>query len=319
MAKALTIGRNVIFHRLPTAQSLQLKRSLTTVHEGTSNSKRNVLAALGLATAGGLGLWYALEKSVDSGSLSLHPQKMDWPHSGIFATFDHSALRRGWQVYKQVCAACHSLNQLYYLHFVDVFLTEEEAKAEAAEQLIENKEPDDTGKKFTRPGKLFDKVVEPYPNVQAAKAANNNAYPPDLSVITYARHGGEDYVFSLLIGYPDEELLPAGVELGAGQAYNPYMQDGKISMPRQLWDGGIEYEDGTPATTTQQAKDVVQFLTWCAQPERDERKLYLLKLTLLMPIVTALMIYWKKHAWAFVKTQKFAFKTLPGREPPKRQ
>lgn len=316
MAKALSLCRNVVLRRGLPARSFpgSIEKSMSTIAKAGSNSRKYWLSALGVATAGGVGLLYALEKSVESSSLSLHPQPMDWPHNGIFATFDHAALRRGYQVYKQVCSACHSLNQLYYRHFVDVFMTEEEAKAEAAEVLVDEKEPNDEGKIYQRPGKLFDKIKDPYPNKKAAMAANNGAYPPDLSVITYARHGGEDYVFSLLVGYQE---CPAGIELSPGQAYNPYMQDGKIAMAQQLFDDMLTYEDGTPATMTQMAKDVCQFLVWCAQPERDERKLYLLKLCLALPIISAVMLYWKKHAWAFVKTQKFAFKTLPGREPPK--
>lgn len=131
-------------------------------------------------------------------------------------------------------------------------------------------EPNDEGEIEKRPGKLADYIPSPYKNDEAARAANNGALPPDLSLIIKARHGGCDYIFNLLTGYPEEP--PAGATVQAGLNFNPYFPGTGIAMARVLYDGLIEYEDGTPATTSQMAKDVVEFLNWSAEPEMDQRK-----------------------------------------------
>jgi ubiquinol-cytochrome c reductase cytochrome c1 subunit len=209
------------------------------------------------AAASGLGLWYALEKASQA-DLELHPPSYPWFHSGFFNSFDMRSVRRGYHVYKQVCAACHAIPNRPYFTFIDHFMSEEEAKAEAAEATIQDG-PDEEGNMFERPRKITDDLPQPYRNSAEAKAANNGAAPPDLSLITLARgeQGGENYIFSILTGYEDP---PAGVEVGEGQAYNPYFLGGVLSMAQQLYDEGLEYEDGTPATVSQQAKDVTTFL-----------------------------------------------------------
>ncbi|KAG5440722.1 hypothetical protein PCK2_000158 [Pneumocystis canis] len=172
------------------------------------------------------------------------------------------------EVYKEVCSACHSLNLVAWRNLVGVTHTVDEVKAMAEEYEYQDG-PDENGNMFLRPGKLFDYMPKPYPNEEAARAANGGAFPPDLSLIIKARHGGCDYVFSLLTGYMDP---PAGVIVPNGMNYNPYFPNGQIAMARLLYDGLIEYEDGTPATTSQMAKDVVSFLNWAAEPEHDDRK-----------------------------------------------
>ncbi|RWV87573.1 hypothetical protein GW17_00050417, partial [Ensete ventricosum] len=230
--------------------------------------------------------------------------------AGISATFnDLIRIRRGHQVYQQVCASCHSMSLISYRDLVGVAYTEEETKAMAAEiEVVDG--PNDEGEMFTRPGKLSDRFPQPYPNEQAARFANGGAYPPDLSLITKARHNGQNYVFALLTGYRDP---PAGVSIREGLYYNPYFTGGAIAMPKMLIDGAIEYEDGTPATEAQvyflivstanilcnllriflglgitywslpvllqMGKDVVTFLSWAAEPEMEERKLVTLQPT----------------------------------------
>lgn len=263
-----------------------------------------ILATAGVAAGGTV---YALSQPLEASDLIAHPPKMDWPHKWLFNSFDHASIRRGWEVYKQVCAACHSMNYIHYRQMVDVFLTEEEARAEAADVLIEDG-PDDKGKMFMRPGKLADHVPDPYPNQEAARAANNGAYPPDLSMIVIAREGGEDYIFSLLTGYTDP---PAGFTLEEGQHFNPYFLDGAIGMAQALYDEVIEYSDGTPATASQMAKDVATFLSWASSPEHDERKLWAMKIYLVgIPVILACW-YWKRHTWIGIKTRKIAFKSPP--------
>jgi len=196
------------------------------------------------------------------------------------------------------------LNFLAYRNLVDVIFTEEEAKREAEEVQVKDG-PDEDGNMFDRPGKLSDRFPNPYANDEAAKAANNGALPPDLSFIVNARHGGEDYIFALLTGYCD---APAGVKISDTQGYNPYFPGGAIGMTQQLYNEGIEYDDGTPATMSQQAKDVSVFLRWCSEPEHDQRKRMGMKALLIASILIAFCMYAKKHKWAVIKSQKLAFK-----------
>merc|ERR1712122_328978 len=168
---------------------------------GLGIAKKVGLTALGLATGGAAGLAYTLDESVKA-DLSIHPPKLPWNHKGYMDSLDHESIRRGYQVYKQVCSACHSMKYLAYRNLVDIAYTEDEAKAEASEvQVLDG--PDENGEMFERPGKLSDYFPRPYPNDAAAAAANNGAIPPDLSYITLARHGGEDYVYHLLTSYCD--------------------------------------------------------------------------------------------------------------------
>lgn len=268
------------------------------------------LGAIGVASVGGL--VYALENSIQASEQVVHPCKLPWPHAGLLDSLDYASVRRGYEVYKQVCAACHSMKYIHYRHFVDTFMTLEEAKAEAAEATV----PDvnDRGQPITRPATVNDALPDPYPNKKAAAAANNGAAPPDLSLMSLARHGGDDYIFALLTGYFD---APAGVRVDEGKAYNPYFPGGVISMPQQLFDEGIEYKDGVFASQSQQAKDVSSFLRWAAEPFHDTRKLWAFKIATIIPLLTITLIYGKRYVWSIIKTQKFAWRTVKGREPPK--
>lgn len=186
----------------------------------------------------------------------LHPPQYPWPHGGMLDTFDHASIRRGFQVYQEVCSTCHSLSRVAWRNLVGVSHTVDEVKAMAAEIEYEDG-PNDDGEMFMRPGKLADYLPSPYPNDEAARAGNAGALPPDLSLIVKARHGAADYIFSLLTGYCDP---PAGVKVQEGLNYNPFFPGTQIAMARVLFDGLVEYDDGTPATTSQMAKDVTTFL-----------------------------------------------------------
>lgn len=161
--------------------------------------------------------------------------------------------------------------------------------------------PDDTGEMFDRPGKISDKLPSPYANEEGARYANNGAYPPDLSLITKARHDGQNYIFSLLLGYRE---APAGINIREGLHYNPYFPGGAIAMPKMLVDGGVEYDDGTPATETQMAKDVTTFLAWAAEPEADDRKLMGAKFMFAMCLVAVQAVYYKRWIWSPIKSRK---------------
>ncbi|ESO90987.1 hypothetical protein LOTGIDRAFT_122247 [Lottia gigantea] len=259
-----------------------------------------LLAGGTLLATGGIGAAVILDQRVLAGELELHPPKMPWSHTGLFDSFDAASVRRGYFVYKQVCAACHSLNYLAYRTMVGAIFTEEEAKREAEEAVIVDG-PDDEGHMFTRPGKLSDIFPAPYKNDEEARAANAGALPPDLSYIVVGRHGEEDYIFSLLTGYVDP---PAGVNIPEGLHYNPYFPGGAIGMAQALYNEIIEYEDGTPATQSQLAKDVTIFLRWAAEPNHDLRKKIAIKTFLVLGFLTLSVYYFKKYKWSVVKSVK---------------
>ncbi|XP_053571407.1 cytochrome c1, heme protein, mitochondrial-like [Bombina bombina] len=165
--------------------------------------------------------------------------------------------------------------------------------------------PDENGEMFTRPGKLSDYFPKPYPNSEAGRAANNGALPPDLSYIANARHGGEDYVFSLLTGYCDP---PPGVTLREGLYYNPYFPGQAIGMAPPIYNEILEYDDGTPATMSQVAKDVCTFLRWASEPEHDHRKLMGLKVIMIASLLIPLVYYMKRHRWSVLKSRKIAYR-----------
>jgi len=267
------------------------------------NRTKAVLTALGVGavTATGVGVTVALNTPVFASELELHPPSYPWPHQGFFTALDYKSVKRGYEVYKQVCAACHSLQYIHYRDMVGVFLTEAEAKAEAASvEVIDG--PDDEGNMFKRPGRLADTIPSPYENEEAARNANNGAEPPDLSLIVRAREGHEDYIFSLLTGYCDP---PAGYEIGEGQYYNPYFDGGAISMAQALYNEIIEYEDGTPATQSQLAKDVTTFLVWTGEPEFNNRKHFGIKALILVGVFTAVSYWMTRRTFLVSKTKSF--------------
>jgi len=244
----------------------------------------------------------ALQRSNASCSDAVHPPALPWSHGGLLDSFDTASVRRGLQVYQQVCAACHSLESIAFRQLVGVTHDEAGAKALAAKYDIKDG-PDATGEMFTRPGRLPDTFPGPYANEDAARHANGGALPPDLSLIVKARHGGEDYIFALLTGYSEP---PAGITLRNGLYYNPYFPGGAISMPPPILDGQIDYADpNIPTTQSQLAKDVTTFLAWVSEPTQDERKLAGLK-AVTGTIVAGIVTFWyKRFRWGPLKTRKF--------------
>ena len=223
--------------------------------------------------------------------------KNDWSFEGIFGTFDRSSLQRGYQVYQEVCSGCHSIQHLSYRNLSEKGGPEfslDEAKAIAAQFEVTDG-PNDDGEMFTRPGRLSDKFVNPFPNIQAATAANGGAYPPDMSVLVKARKGGADYIYSLLLGY---EEAPAGYELDDGVYYNKYIPGNKIMMSKPLSEGAVEYSDGTQATEAQMAKDIVTFLTWAAEPNLEARHKMGFKVFIFLIILLTLVYFSKQKVWS---------------------
>ncbi len=221
------------------------------------------------------------------------PPKQEWSFNGMFGTFDRAAAQRGFQVYQEVCAGCHSLRQIDFRHLIGIGYSEEQIKAFAAEAEVTDG-PNDEGEMFDRPGIPADALPKPFPNDRAAAASNNGKVPPDLSLMNKARVGGADYVHGILIGYTE---VPSGVEVPGGGNYNAYFPGHIIAMAAPLSDEGVEYQDGTRATVAQQAKDVVTFLAWTAEPEMEARKSMGLKVLLFLIVFTGLLYRVKKVIW----------------------
>ena len=211
---------------------------------------------------------------------------------------------------QEVCATCHSVQSIHFRNLVGVTHTKKELEALAAEIDVVDAEPNDEGEAFERPGKLSDPLPKPYANDEAGRAANAGALPPDLSLMAKARHGGVDYIFALMTGYTD---APTGKVMLPGLYYNPSFSGGAIAMPPPLMDGSVDFEDGTPATLTQCAKDVSIFLNWAAEPEHDERKLQGFKYLLCLGMVAAITGYYKRYRWSIFKTRKISY-TKTGRD-----
>jgi len=218
-----------------------------------------------------------------------------WSFSGIFGTYDRAQLRRGFQVYADVCAACHSLNLVAYRNLMDIGFSKAEVKAISGEQEYKDG-PNDDGEMFDRPGKPSDRFKAPFENEKAAQAANNGATPPDLSLMIKARLRGPDYVHGLLTGY--KENAPKGVTLPDGMSYNTYFPGHQIAMAPPLSDEAVEYKDGTKPTLDQHARDIVVFLAWAASPELEERKRLGIKVLLFLLVLTGMLFALKKKIWS---------------------
>ncbi|EMD62221.1 hypothetical protein COCSADRAFT_38995 [Bipolaris sorokiniana ND90Pr] len=278
--------------------------------EGAASAwKNNTLPAGATIFAVGSTAWYwhLYGRDVDAmtpAEEGLHPTQYPWEHEKWYKTFDHAALRRGFQVYREVCASCHSISRVPYRAVVGKFMTVDEAKVLAEENEYDT-EPNDQGEIEKRPGKLSDYMPAPYKNDEAARAANNGALPPDLSLMVKARHGGCNYIFSLLTGYPEEP--PAGAVVQDGLNFNPYFPGTGIAMARVLYDDLVEYEDGTKASTSQMAKDVVEFLNWAAEPEMDDRKKMGWKVLAVTSVLFSLSVWVKRYKWGPLKNRKILY------------
>ena len=232
-----------------------------------------------------------------------HPLlKQKWSFQSFFGKFDRASLQRGYQVYAEVCASCHSMQYLSYRNLMEKGgpeFSEEQAKAIAASFEVTDG-PNSDGEMFTRPGKLSDKFVMPYANVEEAKLSNGGAYPPDMSVLLKARSGGADYIYSVLLGYEDP---PEGMKLDDGVYYNKYMYGNKIKMPQQLYDDLVTYVDGTAATPEQMAKDITTFMAWTAEPKLEERHKFGFRAISYLIILTILVYFSMKKIWSRIETK----------------
>jgi ubiquinol-cytochrome c reductase cytochrome c1 subunit len=234
-----------------------------------------------------------------------HPKELHLASDGPFGKFDRQQVQRGYQVYKEVCSACHSMNLVSYRNLAELGYSEAEVKAEAASHEVPGINPE-TGEVSTRKATPSDHFPAPYPNETAARAANNNALPPDLSLIAKSREGGAAYVHSLLTGFQNQpaELLkefPAA-KTPQGLHYNPYFANLNLAMaPPLTSDGQVVYADGTKSTVDQMATDVSAFLVWTAEPKLEARHRYGITALVFLIIATILGYLSYRNIWAEAK------------------
>ena len=237
-----------------------------------------------------------------------HPKHLALASDGPFGRFDKQQLQRGLQVYKEVCSACHSLRHVAFRDLAALGYNEAEIKAIAAGFQVPGVDPN-TGEANMRPGLATDYFPKPYPNDIAARAANNNAVPPDLSLIAKARHDGAAYVYSLLTGYQKQpaELIKKfpDSKTGEGLHYNPYFANLNLAMaPPLTGTDQVSYGDGTKATVDQMSQDVAAFLTWTAEPTLDKRKQTGWPVLGFLLFATVLAYLAKQQVWAGKKGKK---------------
>ena len=237
-----------------------------------------------------------------------HPKELHLASDGPLGRFDRPQLQRGFQVYKEVCAACHGLNLVAFRDLAALGYEEPEIKAIANQWAIEVPSVNpDTGEAATRKAVPSDRFPEPYANETAARAANNNAYPPDLSLMTKARHDGSAYVHSLLTGYAKQqpaELLKKfpSAKTGPGLYYNPYFPNLNIAMPPPIVSAGqVTYADGTAPTVEQMSTDVSAFLTWTAEPKLENRHRWGMVVLTFLLFATILGYLSYRNIWAEAK------------------
>jgi len=233
-----------------------------------------------------------------------HPRDFSFATDGPFGEFDQQQLQRGFQVFREVCSGCHGLTYVSFRNLAEIGYEEEEIRAIAQQWPIQVPDVNaGTGEPATRAALPADRFPNPYANEVAARAANNNAMPPDLSLIVKARHGGNDYIASLLTGYrrPPADLPPDS-RPGEGLHYNPYFPNLNLAMPPPLTgDGQVTYADGTRPTVEQMATDVAAFLTWTAEPNLQSRHRAGLAVTIFLLVASILAWFAYKNVWASAK------------------
>lgn len=242
------------------------------------------------------------------------PVEQDWSFAGPFGTYDRGQLQRGLKVYREACAACHSMDLVAFRTLQDLGYSEAQVSALAAEYTVVDG-PDSNGDMFERPGIPSDRFPSPFANDEQAAASNNGAAPPDFSLIAKARgvergfptfvfdiftqyaESGPDYIYGLLTGYQEE--APEGVDLQPGTYYNPHFIAGPaLAMPPPLSEGLVTYDDGSPETVEQYAKDVSAFLMWAAEPHLEARKQTGFIVIIFLVLFAGLVFLTKRKVWA---------------------
>lgn len=259
----------------------------------------------GVSFITGLFTWFTAEEGASSHAAYEHPRSIGFTFNGPFGSYDERQLQRGFQVYKEVCAGCHSLNLVAFRNLADLGYSEAEVRAIADQWPIQVPSVNpDTGEAATRKAVPADRFPSPYANETAARAANNNANPPDLSLMAKARPNGAAYIASLLTGYRE---APHGHEVPEGLHYNAYFPNLDIAMPAPITaDGQVSYADGTQATRDQMAEDVAAFLMWTAEPNLEKRHQMGLAVVIFLLFATVLAYFAYRNVWADRKVKKGA-------------
>jgi ubiquinol-cytochrome c reductase cytochrome b/c1 subunit len=268
--------------------------------------QRTLIALTLAASLAGIGTAGAAEVTA--------PPANKWSFSGPFGKYDEAQLQRGFKVFKEVCASCHSMDMLAFRNLADPGgpgYSAAQAAAVAAEYKI--KDLDDAGNPIEREGRAADYFPAPFPNAKAAAAANGGVAPPDFSTLAKARtyergfpwfvidmvsqyqEQGPDYIVALLKGYEDP---PQGVQLPPGANYNKYFPGHAIAMPKPLQDGQVTFDDGAPQTLDQYAKDVAAFMMWVAEPHMIARKRLGFQVMIFLIVLAGLMYFTKKKVWS---------------------
>jgi ubiquinol-cytochrome c reductase cytochrome c1 subunit len=225
---------------------------------------------------------------------SVHIPAEKWSFNGVFGKFDKQQVQRGFQVYKEVCSACHSLKYVAFRNLADLGYSEAQIKTLAAEYEVDDV-PNEEGEVLKRKARPSDHMPKPFANDQLARMSNGGALPPDLSLMTKARVGGPDYVYHLLLGY---EEPPAGFEVMPGLSYNKYFPGHQIAMAKPVDEGVVTFADGSPNDLPAVARDVTAFLHWAAEPKLDERHSTGFRVTLYALIFAVLAFFMKRRLWA---------------------
>ncbi|MFH1159131.1 MAG: cytochrome c1 [Pseudomonadota bacterium] len=214
---------------------------------------------------------------------SVPPPRQDWPHKSLLGTYDREAMRRGYQVYREVCSLCHTMKFVSYRNLADIGFPPEDVKEIAAQYAVTDG-PDDDGKMFERPALPSNAFMPPFKNEKIARAANNGALPPDMSLLVRSREGGEDYIYGILTGFVPP---PSGMQAQPGVSYNRYFAGGQIAMPPPLPDG-----------SGQSARDVVRFLAWVSDPHMEQRKRTGVKVILFLLVFAGVTFKIKQRVWS---------------------
>jgi cytochrome c1 len=262
--------------------------------------RRTIISAAFALSAAVAGAFAVSAESVTASEAVQHPPHLHWHFEGPFGTYDRAAAQRGYQIYAEVCSACHSLSLLAYRNLTELDLTENQVKGLIKDIVV----PDlnDDGQPIERPARLSDSFKKPYANPAAAAAANNGKAPPDLSVIVKAREDGPNYIHGLLTGYvPFDKLTPAQVKefsVTKDDNFNKYFPGHKINMPPPLVDDKVTYADGTKATLAQEASDITEFLAWASEPHMEDRKRTGVRVILFLLALAGLMYAVKRQVWS---------------------
>ncbi|HKA46818.1 MAG TPA: cytochrome c1 [Methyloceanibacter sp.] len=258
------------------------------------------VAGVAAAFALQLGPALAAEDAVPGTDIATHEPSFEaqsWSFNGPFGVYDNAQLQRGFLVYKTICSNCHSMRLLSYRNLAESGGPEfspDEVKDIAAQVQVTDG-PNDKGEMFQRPGRPSDPFHSPFPNEAAARVANRGALPPDLSVMAKARTGGPDYIYALLTGY---RPAPAGFQLAPGMQYNLAFPGHQVAMPPPLFDGAVQYTDGTKPTVDNYARDVAAYLMWAAEPKLEERHKLGARVVIYLTAFAVIMFLAKRSVWA---------------------